>query len=67
MKAQNLKSKLTKMNIMFTENNSTISFKLNGKGYEAHITISENVCGYSYNESDRTFESLNQVIRHSER
>ena len=49
MKAQNLKSKLTKMNVMFTENNSTISFFLNGKGYEAHITISENVCGYSYN------------------
>ena len=66
MTVKNLKSKLTKMVVPFTElNNSTISFLVNGKHYEAHVTISDSICSYSYDYSDRVFETLNQVLKHS--
>lgn len=71
MTTSNLKSKLTKLNVIFTENNSTILFSLNNKGYEAHVTISGNVCGYctdNYSKFEgRTFDNLNQVIKHANR
>ncbi len=71
MKAANLKSKLNKMNVSFLEDNSTISFKLNNKGYEATVTISGEVCSYctdNYSKfQGRTFDNLNQVIKHANR
>ena len=71
MKTANLKSKLNKMNVNFLEDNSTISFKLNNKGYKAILTISGEVCGYctdNYSKfQGRTFDNLNQVIKHSNR
>ncbi len=71
MTASNLKSKLTKLNVIFTENNSTILFSLNNKGYEANVTISGNVCNYCTNNyskfEGRTFDTLNQVVKHANR
>jgi hypothetical protein len=69
MKIDNLKRKFTKMNIEFTEDNSSVYFSVNEKQYEASVTISGNISGYctaNYSKFDgRTFENLNQVIKHS--
>jgi hypothetical protein len=71
MKLSTLKNKLNKLNIDFTEENNTILFSLNSKSYEAHITISNEVCAYctsNYSKfGGRDFETFPQVLRHSQR
>lgn len=71
MKSANLKSKLNKMNVNFSDENSTISFELNNKKYEANITISGEICNYNtanYSKFEgRTFDTFNQIIRHSQK
>jgi hypothetical protein len=70
MKAINLKSKLNKMNINFSENNSTLLFTINNKKYEAHVSYFDNKI-ISFNTANftkfqgRIFDNFKQVINHS--
>lgn len=69
MKLSTLKNKLNKLNVNLTEKNNTVLFSLNCKGYEAHVTISNEICGYSTSDyskfSGRDFDTFPQVLRHS--
>lgn len=71
MKAESLKSKLNKMNATFSlDDSSDIMFSLNGKDYEATVTVSGQIASYCtkhYSKfQGRTFDTLPQVVRHSQ-
>jgi hypothetical protein len=71
MTANNLKSKLNKLNVIFTQKGSIILFELNDKTYQAIVSISEEIIGYctsNYSKFEgRTFENFNKVVKHSNR
>ncbi len=70
MKAESLKSKLKKIGVQFsTDESGDVLFSLNNKKYEAFISTSGDVCGFvtsNYSKFEgRNFQSFSQVLKHS--